>query len=153
MDRIWTRHYEPGVPADLEFTPRTLVDLFEATCRQFGDRPAVTLKGKTLTYAALRDQVERFAAGLAGLGVGTDSKVALWLPNLPQFIIAYFATLRLGAQVVGTNPLYVEREIEHQFNDAGVRVVVTLDFLWWGRLRGILDRTWSRPSRTICRFR
>jgi len=141
MNRIWTRHYETGVPADLQFAPRTLVDMFEATCRDFGHRPAVTLKGKTLTYAQLKEQVDRFAGGLAGLGVRTDSKVALWMPNLPQFLIAYFATLRLGAQVVGTNPLYVEREIEHQFKDAGVEVVVTLDFLWWGKLRGILDRT------------
>jgi long-chain acyl-CoA synthetase len=85
--------------------------------------------------------VDRFAAGLAGLGVRTNSRVAVWMPNLPQFVIAYFATLKLGAQVVGTNPLYVERELEHQFNDAGVRVVVTLDFLWWGKLRGIVKRT------------
>jgi long-chain acyl-CoA synthetase len=141
MDRIWTKHYDAGVPADLDFAPRTLVDMFEATCRDFAARPAVTLKGKTLTYAELKAQVDRFAAGLAGLGVRSDSKVALWMPNLPQFIIAYFATLRLGAQAVGTNPLYVEREIEHQFNDAGARVVVTLDFLWWGKLRGIVGRT------------
>jgi long-chain acyl-CoA synthetase len=141
MDRIWTKHYETGVPVDLEFVPRTLVDMFETTCRNFPDRPAVTLKGKTLTYAALKAQVDRFAAGLASLGVQTDSKVALWMPNLPQFVIAYFAALRLGAQVVGTNPLYVEREIEHQFNDADVRVVVTLDFLWWGKLRDMLNRT------------
>jgi long-chain acyl-CoA synthetase len=141
MDRIWTRHYDPRVPADLAFTPRTLVNLFDTTCREFAGRPALTLKGKTLTYAELKNQVDRFAVGLAGLGVRTDSRVAVWMPNLPQFVIAYFATLKLGAQVVGTNPLYVEREIEHQFNDAGVHVVVTLDFLWWGRLRGILNRT------------
>jgi len=141
MDRLWTQHYDPGVPADLRFTPRTLVDMFEATCRDFADRPALTLKGKTLSYGQLKAQVDRFAAGLAGLGVRTDSRVAVWMPNLPQFVIAYFATLKLGAQVVGTNPLYVERELEHQFNDAGVRVVVTLDFLWWGKLRGIVTRT------------
>ncbi|MDH4045159.1 MAG: long-chain fatty acid--CoA ligase [Gemmatimonadota bacterium] len=141
MDRIWTKHYDPGVPADLQFKPQTLVAIFEAACREFPTRPAVTLKGKTLTYAQLLDHVNRFAAALAGLGVTTNSRVALWMPNLPQFIIAYFATLKLGAQAVGTNPLYVEREIEHQFNDAAVDVVVTLDFLWWGKLRGILGRT------------
>jgi len=141
MDRIWTKHYDPGVPADLQFETRTLVEMFEGTCREFPTRPAVTLKGKTLTYAQLHEQVNRFAAALAGLGVTTNSRVALWMPNLPQLIIAYFATLKLGAQAVGTNPLYVEREIEHQFNDAAVDVVVTLDFLWWGKLRGILGRT------------
>jgi long-chain acyl-CoA synthetase len=141
MDRFWTKHYDPGVPTEITFRERTLVELFDETCRAFPDRPAVTLKGKTLTYAELAAQVERFAAALIRLGVTTDSRVALWMPNLPQLIIAYFATLRLGAQAVGTNPLYVERELEHQLTDAGVSVVVTLDFMWWGRLRGILDRT------------
>ena len=141
MDRIWTRHYDEGVPADLELEDRSLLDLLDDAATAYGDRPAVTLKGKTLTYAELKDQVDRFATALAGLGVEKDSRVALWLPNVPQMVIGFFATLRLGAQAVNTNPLYVEREIEHQFNDAGVTVVVTLDFLWRNRLRGILDRT------------
>ncbi len=101
----------------------------------------MTFKGRTLSYRQLKDQVDRFAAGLSELGVAKDSRVALWMPNLPQMVIGFFATLRLGAQVVNTNPLYVEREIEHQFNDAGVSVVVTLDFLWWYKLRGMLDKT------------
>jgi long-chain acyl-CoA synthetase len=140
MERIWTKHYDEGVPVDLELEERSLLDYFDTAADRWGERPAVTLKGKTLTYAELKDQVDRFATGLAGLGVTKDSRVALWMPNVPQMLIAYFATLRLGAQVVNTNPLYVEREIEHQFNDAGVSVVVTLDFLWWDKLRGIMDR-------------
>ncbi len=141
MDRIWTRQYDDGVPTDLELDERTVVEFFQESVRKWSDQPAVTLKGKTLSYAELGDQVDRFTTALAGLGVGKDSRVALWMPNLPPMIIAYFATLRLGAQVVNTNPLYVEREIEHQFNDAEVTVVVTLDYLWRDRLRGILDRT------------
>ena len=141
MDRFWTKHYEPGVPADLAFEERSVLDFFDHSVATWGDRPAVTLKGKTLTYRQLADQVDRFATALAGLGVKKDSRVALWLPNLPQMVIAYFATLRLGAQVVNTNPLYVERELEHQFNDAGVTVVVTLDYLWWYKLRGIIAKT------------
>jgi long-chain acyl-CoA synthetase len=141
MDRIWTKHYEPGVPADLNFVERTLVDMFEDSCREWADRPAVTFKGRTLTYGALHEQVDRFATALAALGVTKNSRVAFWLPNLPQTVIAYFATLKLGAQAVGTHPLYTERELEHQFNDAGVTVVVTLDYFWWGRLRAMLGRT------------
>ncbi len=139
--RPWTRHYEPGVPAEPVFREQTVVDFLDASAQRWAACPAVTFKGRTLTYAQLQDQVDRFAAGLAGLGVGRDSRVALWLPNLPQMVIAYFATLRLGAQVVSTNPLYVERELEYQFNDAGVSVVVTLDYLWEGKLRPILGRT------------
>ncbi len=141
MDRAWTQHYEAGVPAELKLEPLSVLDAFDRSVATWGHRPAVTLKGKTLTYQQLGDQVDRFATALAGLGVKQDSRVALWLPNLPQMVIAYFATLRLGAQVVNTNPLYVERELEHQFSDAGVSVVVTLDYLWWTKLRGILSRT------------
>ena len=140
MERIWTGHYDDGVTFDLELAGKTVVEYFDEAVERWSDRPAVTLKGKTLTYGELRDQVDRFATALAGLGVGKDSRVALWMPNVPQMVIAYFATLRLGAQVVNTNPLYVEREIEHQFNDAGVSVVITLDFLWDGKLRGIMDK-------------
>jgi long-chain acyl-CoA synthetase len=141
MDRFWTQHYESGVPADLAFEEVTVLDLFNRTATTWGDRPAVTLKGKTLSYRQLKDQVDRFATALARLGVKKDTRVALWLPNLPQMVIAYFATLKLGALVVNTNPLYVERELEHQFNDAGVTVVVTLDYLWWYKLRGMLAKT------------
>ncbi|MEW6366365.1 MAG: long-chain fatty acid--CoA ligase [Acidobacteriota bacterium] len=141
MERFWTKHYEPEVPKDLAFEQKTVVQYFYETVSRHADRPALTLKGKTLTYGQLKDLVDRFATALAGLGVKKDSRVALWLPNLPQMVIGFVATLRLGAQVVNTNPLYVEREIEHQFNDAGVSVVVTLDYLWWYKLRGILGKT------------
>lgn len=140
-ERPWLRQYDADVPAQLELPERTVVEDLEAAARRWPARPALTFKGRTLTYAGLADQVDRFAGGLARLGVGRDSRVALWLPNVPQMVIAFFATLRLGAQVVNTNPLYVEREIEQQFNDAGVTTVVTLDFLWWHKLRGIIDRT------------
>lgn len=141
MDRFWTKHYEAGVPADLPFEPLVLPDFLEQAVARWANRPALTLKGKTLTYDQLKEQVDRFATALASLGVQKDSRVALWLPNLPQMVIAFFATLKLGAQVVMTNPLYVERELEHQFNDANVSVVVTLDYLWWYKLRGMLAKT------------
>jgi long-chain acyl-CoA synthetase len=141
MERFWTKHYDAGVPRAMEFQQKTVLDFLDASAERWPRQPALTLKGKTLSYSQLKDQVDRFATGLAGIGVTKNSRVALWMPNLPQMVIAYFATLRLGAQVVNTNPLYVEREIEHQFNDAGVSVVVTLDFLWSYKLRGMLDRT------------
>jgi long-chain acyl-CoA synthetase len=141
MERIWTTHYDQGVRWDLELKEKNVVQFLDASASRWGSRPAVTLKGNTLTYAQLKEQVDRFATGLAKLGVQKDTRVALWMPNLPQYVIAYFAILRLGAQVVPTNPLYVEREIEHQFNDAGVTVVVTLDFLWRNRLRQMMGKT------------
>ena len=141
MERLWTKHYEQGVPADLAFEPKTVVDYLDHAAETWPRRPAVTLMGKCLTFRDLKDQVDRLAMALSKLGVKKDSKVALWLPNLPQMAIGVLATLRLGAQAVPANPLYVEREIEHNLNDAGVTVVITLDYLWQNRLRGILQKT------------
>lgn len=141
MDRPWTQHYDPGVPQDPDFEACSVLDFFDRSVAAWAERPAVTLKGRTLSYRQLGDQVDRFTAALASLGVKKDTRVALWMPNLPQMMIAFLATLRLGAQVVNTNPLYVERELEHQFNDAGVTVVVTLDYLWMHKLRPMLART------------
>ena len=75
----------------------------------------------------LMDQVNRFAAGLAALGVKKGDRVALMLPNLPQFVISFYGALKLGAIVVNTNPTYTAREIEHQFSDAGAETVVLLE--------------------------
>ncbi len=141
MERVWYQQYDEGVPHELPVSDKTVVDAFYSSAAKWPDRPAMSLKGKILTYRQLQDQIDRFATGLSKMGVEKDSKVALWMPNLPQMAIAFYATLKLGAQVVNTNPLYVEREIEHQFNDAGVSVVVTLDYLYWYKLKGILDKT------------
>ena len=141
MERVWHRHYEEGVPTSVPASESTVVDSMYRTAERFADRPALSFKGKTFTYGRFREMVDRLATGLAELGVKKDSRVALWLPNLPQMVIGYYAALRLGAQVVNTNPLYVEREIEHQFNDAEVTHVITLDYLWMGKLRGIRERT------------
>jgi long-chain acyl-CoA synthetase len=77
---------------------------------------------------------------MAGLGVGRESKVAIQLPNLPQFVIAYYATQALGAVAVPTNPTYTPREIEHQWTDAECALAVVTDYIYEGRLRGIRDR-------------
>lgn len=137
---FWTKHYEDGVPNELRFEEITVVDFLERSASRFPNNPAVTLKGKTLTYRELKNQVDRFATGLTKLGVKKDTKVALWMPNIPQMVISYYAVLKLGAQVVMTNPLYVEREVIHQFNDSGAEVVVTCDFLWHYKLKGVMDK-------------
>ncbi len=135
--RIWHRSYDGGVPPDIEFEEIPLPRVLERTARAHGDAPAVIFLNCRLTYRQLKEEVDRFATALAGLGVTRDTRVAIQLPNLPQVVIAYYATLSLGAQAVMTNPLYVEREITHQWNDAGCAVAVVVDFLFEGRIRGI----------------
>ena len=109
----------------------------ERSAAHYSRATALIFLNSRLTYRQLKEEVDRFATALAGLGVGRDSKVAIQLPNLPQTVIAYYATLSLGAQAVMTNPLYVEREIEHQWNDAGCSLAVVADFLFESRIRAI----------------
>lgn len=135
--RIWHQHYESGVSVELEFLDRTLIDFLNDSASTYPTRPAVTFLNRTLNYRQLKDEVDRLATALAGLGVKKDSKVAIQLPNLPQTVIAYFAVLRLGAQTVMTNPLYTAREVVHQWNDSGVSVAIVLDSLFEQRLKGV----------------
>src|SRR5438270_2360957 len=132
--RPWFASYPGGVPRTLEPYPeKSLYSFLEESAERFPDRPAVAWGvpgGETLTYRQLREEAERFSAGLVGLGVSKGDRVGLLLPNCPQYVIAYYATLRIGAVVVGNNPLYTERELAHQLEDAGIEVVVTLDVLY-----------------------
>ncbi len=139
-NRSWHKFYEAGVPPNIDFEDVPIAGYLHRSAAQYPDATALIFMNRRLTYREFREQVDRFATALAGLGVRKDSKVAIQLPNLPQTVIAYYATLSLGAQVVMTNPLYVEREIEHQWNDADCVVAVVTDFLFERRVRGIRDR-------------
>ncbi len=128
--RVWHQFYDEGVPAALDFEDLSIRDFLENSARRYSERPALIFLNCRLSYAQLKDQVDRCATALAALGVGKGSRVAVHAPNVPQTIIAFFAIQMLGAHAVMTNPLYVEREIEHQWNDAGCEVAITMDFLW-----------------------
>ncbi|MDR7612346.1 MAG: long-chain fatty acid--CoA ligase [Armatimonadota bacterium] len=139
-ERPWLRFYEPGVPPTLTYPSIPVHALLDDTAARFPDRPATVFFGATLTFRRLQDLSIRFAAGLAALGVRPGDRVSLHLPNCPQFLIAYYGALRVGAVVVPFNPLYVEREIEHQLTDSGAEVAVTLDLLY-PRLEAVRSRT------------
>ena len=138
--RPWHRSYDAGVSPALDFEPLTLPEFLVRAAAEHGDRPAIIFLNRRLSYRRLKDHVDRFAAALARLGVTRDSRVAIQLPNVPQAVIAYYATLSLGAQVVMTSPLYVAREIEHQWRDAGCRVAVVADFVYASRIAAVRDR-------------
>ncbi len=124
MEKIWLRHYDPGVPTTLEYPRVPLFHLLEQAADRFPDRVATSFFGATLTYRELDARANRFAHALRDLGVHKGDRVGLLLPNCPQFVICYYGALKAGAVVVATNPLYVEREVAHQFNDAGLETVV-----------------------------
>jgi long-chain acyl-CoA synthetase len=127
MERVWTSTYPPGVPTTYDYPEVAVTAFLDASANEYPNAPALDFQGMRTTYAQLRDAVDRFASALAGLGVAKGTPVGIILPNLPQNVISYYATLRLGGIVVENNPLYTERELHHQLEDAGVEVVITLD--------------------------
>ncbi|MEN2981559.1 MAG: long-chain fatty acid--CoA ligase [Thermus sp.] len=125
----WLAHYDPGVPAEIQVPPIPLWRFLEESARRFPQNVALEFLGKTLTYAELWEKSRRFAGGLKALGVRPGDRVAIMLPNSPQFVIAFFGTLLAGGVGVNVNPLYTPRELRHQLKDAGAETLVILDHL------------------------
>src|SRR5579872_5417611 len=125
--RPWIRHYEQGVPAQLDIPEQPLTWLLDHTVSKYPGHTAILYYGTKLSYAQLSSLANRFAIGLQKLGIQKGDRVAIALPNIPQYPIAFYGALRAGAIVVQTNPLYTEREMQYQLADAGARVVVLLD--------------------------
>ena len=124
-NHFWTKSYAPNIPASFEPPATCLPERLRENAARFPDHRALVFFGRAITYRALDAAVDHFAAGLTRLGVRRGDRVALYLPNSPQYVIGFYAALRLGAVAVPVNPLYVARELEHQLADAGARVVVT----------------------------
>ena len=129
-ERPWLQWYEPGVPHTVSVSDEPLHRLLSDTASRYPKRTAVQFMGRATTFQELDESVSRFANALINLGVTPGDRVALLMPNCPQMIIGYYGTLRAGGVVVPTNPLYVESELEHQFNDAGVKVAVALSMFY-----------------------
>ena len=126
-DLPWVKHYEPGVPAEIDLPTESLVAMVERSVAEAGSHPAMEFFGRRTTYTQLGDQIERAAEGLRRLGVRAGDRVALVLPNCPQHVVAFYAILRLGAVVVEHNPLYTSRELRHHFESHQARVVISWD--------------------------
>jgi long-chain acyl-CoA synthetase len=140
LNRPWVAHYDPGVPATIDYQQITLCELFDQAAARFPQRVATVFHGAKLQYRQLARQIDAFAAGLQAAGLHRGDRVALMLPNIPQFVVAYFGILKAGGVVVPTNPLYTRRELEHQLSDAQATAIVTLD-QFFGRVQAALPYT------------
>ncbi len=129
MEKIWLKSYAKAVPKEIDFERVTLAEALTKTAKKFPDNPALLFQGTKITFKELDDMVSRFAAGLVAIGVKPGDKVALLLPNLVQTVVATYGSFRAGATVVMNNPLYTDRELEHQLNDSGSTFLVSLDLL------------------------
>jgi long-chain acyl-CoA synthetase len=144
MEKPWLKHYDEGVPGTIDYPPIPLDQFLtdaaakhpDHTATIFGAMVGSRLMDAKLTYRQLNDLVNRFAAGLQGMGVKKGDRVAIMLPNCPQFVIAAYATWRIGGVVVCCNPLYVAREVEHLVNDSQTETFVVMSSLY-ERVRSI----------------
>jgi long-chain acyl-CoA synthetase len=128
VDRFWLANYPPGVPADIDVNEYASVrEVFEESCRAFATRPAFSCMGRSITFADLDALSSAFGAWLQGIGCTRGTRVALMMPNILQYPVCVFGTLRAGCTVVNVNPLYTPRELEHQLVDSGAEVIVVVE--------------------------
>ncbi|QWD86062.1 AMP-binding protein [Polynucleobacter asymbioticus] len=124
----WLKNYLEGVPHEIDLAGHTsIVDFIEESFRKFPDRIAIESMGYKISYRQLDILSKDFAAYLQTLGLDQDARVAIMFPNVPQYLIAMFGTLRAGFVVVNINPLYTARELEHQLQDSGASLLVMLE--------------------------
>lgn len=127
-ERVWLGSYPEGVPADIDTRQYTsLVGLLENSFSRFSERSAFSFMGRSLSYRQVDEESLSLAAYLQSLGLGKGDRVALMMPNVPQYPVAVAAVLRAGLVVVNVNPLYTPRELEHQLKDSGARAIVILE--------------------------
>ena len=127
-DRPWLAAYPQGVPADIDPTQyASLVALMDEAFRQYADRVAYSFMGKDISFAQTDTLSRAFAAYLQGLGLVKGDRVAIMMPNVPQYPVVVAAALRAGFVVVNVNPLYTPRELEHQLKDSGSKAIVIIE--------------------------
>jgi long-chain acyl-CoA synthetase len=141
MEKPWLKNYEEGVPETIAYPDIPLHQILADTARKYPNNTATIfgnvveplgnmLLDAKMTYREIYDLTKRFAAALQQLGVKKGDRVALYLSNCPQFIIAYYATLMCGGIIVPCNPQYVARELQHQLNDSGAETIVSLSLMY-----------------------
>lgn len=131
-ERPWLKSYPPGVPEKIKIPMRSMNDAFDEVTEKWKARTAIIFYGKKVSYEELRERVDRFATALSALGVKKGDKVGLLLLNSPEFIIAFFGVVKVGAVVTPISPVYVSSEIKHQLEDSGAETIICQDVLYEG---------------------
>ncbi len=137
---LWLKSYPSNVRYHLDYPYKTLGQMLDETVAKMPDTIAMIFGSQTITYRQFGNRVNRFAGALADIGIERGERVGLMGPNCPQWEIAFYALLKLGAIVVQTNPMYIEREIAYQMNDSGATTIIVLEMLY-PRVRKIMQET------------
>jgi len=129
MNRPWIDHYDYWVRPHMNYPRRPLWEILRIAASDVPDKPATAFLGAQLTFAEVKERSDRLATALARMGIVSGDRVGIMLPNCPQYVIAAFAILRIGAIVVNVNPLYTPREIAVVAKDSGMRLLIVLDLI------------------------
>ena len=128
LNPVWLKSYPEGVPADIDPSQySSLVGLLEESFSKYADRTAYSFMGKEMSFAQADQESLGLAAYLQSLGLSKGDRVAVMMPNVPQYPVAVAAILRAGLVVVNVNPLYTARELEHQLKDSGAKAIVIIE--------------------------
>ncbi len=130
LSKPWLKHYPDGVPEAPQIPDLSVPELIDRLADKFAGKTALIFYGKKITYGRLKELIHRFATGLADQGVEKGDTVALYLLNCPQYVIAYFAALKLGAKVTPISPVYTSKEVKHQLEDSEAETVICQDILY-----------------------
>lgn len=125
-DRPWVTNYDKGVPTAIEYPKAPLFHFLEESARKYPDRACTIFKGAVITYKEMNAITDHIAAALVDMGVKKGDRVGMFIPNTPQFVMAFYGILKAGGVVVATNPLYTATEIEHQASDAGIEIMFVM---------------------------
>ncbi|MHA1734847.1 MAG: AMP-binding protein, partial [Candidatus Thorarchaeota archaeon] len=130
MDRPWYKFYVPGTPREIELDDKPLWAQLERVIKEFPDNVALFFEGAEITYRELGELVNRAANAFSKLGVKKGDTVALMLPNIPQFVIAYYGAMKCGAVIAPINPLSMPKELRIYLQDTGAKIMVVLNFFY-----------------------
>jgi len=130
MGKPWLKFYPEGVLSEVKITEQSIPEVFDEVTERYKNNTALIFYGKKISYHVLRELVDRFATALADLGVAKGDTVALFLLNCPQYVIAYFAALKVGAKVTPISPVYTSKEVKHQLEDSGAETIICQDIMY-----------------------
>lgn len=147
-DRPWTQHYDAYVPQDIDVPEQPVHQFLIDAARKYPDHTAIIFKGVSLTYRELDRASDAAAAALMANGFKKGDRAVVYMPNTPQFVISYFGILKAGGIVIATNPLYSERELEHQLADCGAETVFVLS-LYYNQLKRVQRKGHTNVKRVI----
>jgi len=140
-EKPWFKFWPEDIPKHIDYPEAPLFILLRKTAEKYPNHTALVYFDREITYKELDLASDKFATALADLGVKKGDKVAIFLPNIPQFVMAYYGAIKIGAIDTAVSPLYKEREVEHQLNDSEAETIIVLDALY-----PIIENTWEKTK-------